>query len=87
MTTATAYCIPTTYDPFWNPGIERYTVPAQDVITLLEELKEERYAYILLENDDKITLGYGLDCDEEGWGTEYTILTQSEINSQRKYIR
>ena len=85
--TITAYCISTVHDPFWNPGVDRYTCAAADVITLLEELKEERYAYILIEHNDKITLGYGLDCDEDGWGTEYEQLTQSEINNQRKYIR
>ena len=85
-TTITAHCIPTCHDPIWNPGSDSYTVNAAEVITLLEDLKEERYAYILLEYNNQITVGYGLDCDPEGWGTEYNQLTLSEINFWRKYI-
>jgi hypothetical protein len=84
--TITAHCLPIHHDPVWNPGADRYTVPAADVITLLEDLKEERYAYILIEYNNQITLGYGLDCDPEGWGTEYNQLTLSEINFWKKYI-
>ena len=84
--TVTAHCIATTHDPLWNPGTDRYTVDAADIINLLEELKEERYAFILLEYNNRITIGYGLDCDSEGWGTEYNHLTDSEINFQKKFI-
>lgn len=87
MTTVTAHCLPTCHDPIWYPGADHYTVPAVDVITLLEDLKEERYAYILLEYNNQITVGYGLDCDEEGWGTEYHELPLSEINFQKKFIK
>jgi hypothetical protein len=39
-----------------------------------------------IEYNNQITLGYGLDCDPEGWGTEYNQLTLSEINFRKKYI-
>jgi hypothetical protein len=85
-TTITAYCIPTTYDPLWNPSTDKYTVDAAKIINLLEELKEERYAFILLEYNGELTIGYGLDCDPEGWGDEYEQFTISDVKYWKKFI-
>jgi hypothetical protein len=84
--TFTAHCIPTTHDTLWNPGVDRYTQPAADMVNFLDEIKEEGYAFILIEYNNQITLGYALDGDCEGWGTEYETMGEKSIAFWKQFV-